>query len=335
MNKNKIEQIRGLISQTFDKHMDEHMDELKEAVKGANNWRHFSQDHFLKALVSTPTVFVDFYNMMADNESRECFNWIVGYRVLATIFGEYDLWATMPTTSPLYRLFPGSVKPEDVAIGIQWVQDNMIDMPDYVELYSLWHTFYLQHYKIEGVFEVNAGDIVFDIGAYRGDTAVYFGKKVAQGGHVYSFEPVMAFAEQIKENTKKFNLEEHVTVVPYCLSDKAQSIALSFSETMGMDNITAEAITIDEFVAQNNITKLDMMKLDIEGAERLALKGGRNAIARFRPKIALSIYHSDGYGYRDFYELPALMRDLCPNYRFYLRHKNACLYETVLFCIPN
>lgn len=52
-----------------------------------------------------------------------------------------------------------------------------------------------------------------------------------------------------------------------------------------------EVTTLDEFVRKEGLTRVDFIKADIEGAERLLLRGGRETLARFAPKLSLCKYH--------------------------------------------
>lgn len=52
-----------------------------------------------------------------------------------------------------------------------------------------------------------------------------------------------------------------------------------------------EAITLDQFVEMNHISKLDFIKADIEGAERLLLAGAKEVLQKFAPKLAICTYH--------------------------------------------
>jgi hypothetical protein len=69
--------------------------------------------------------------------------------------------------------------------------------------------------------------------------------------------------------------------------------------------------------------------MDIEGAELSALKGGIETIKRFRPKLAISIYHS----LDDFINIAAYLKALNLGYKFYLRHGTIFNEETVLLAV--
>lgn len=88
---------------------------------------------------------------------------------------------------------------------------------------------------------------------------------------------------------------------------------------------------IDGLVEQENLDRLSFIKMDIEGAELDALKGAEASIRRFRPKLAISLYHS----LSDFHTIPAWIESLDLGYRFHLKHATIHAEETVLFARPS
>lgn len=75
--------------------------------------------------------------------------------------------------------------------------------------------------------------------------------------------------------------------------------------------------------------KISFIKMDIEGAEKEAILGARNIISIQKPKMAVSIYHKR----EDIWELPKLLLEINPEYKFYLRHYSFRDAETVLYAI--
>lgn len=75
--------------------------------------------------------------------------------------------------------------------------------------------------------------------------------------------------------------------------------------------------------------KISFIKMDIEGAEKDAITGARNIIASQKPKMAVSIYHKR----EDIWEIPKLLLEINPDYRFYIRHYSLRDAETVLYAI--
>ena len=69
--------------------------------------------------------------------------------------------------------------------------------------------------------------------------------------------------------------------------------------------------------------------MDIEGAEYKALLGAEKTIKKYKPKLAICIYHKP----EDVWEIPWLIHQFNPNYKFYLRHYSLTSPETVLYAI--
>jgi hypothetical protein len=86
-------------------------------------------------------------------------------------------------------------------------------------------------------------------------------------------------------------------------------------------------LSIDDLVVQRGLEKIDFVKLDIEGAEMNALKGASKTIKKFRPKLAIALYHS----VEDFERIPILLRELVPEYELYFSHCSINAEESILF----
>jgi hypothetical protein len=69
--------------------------------------------------------------------------------------------------------------------------------------------------------------------------------------------------------------------------------------------------TIDKLVAELRLPRVDFIKMDIEGAEPKAIVGAKETIARFRPRMALCIYHVKG----DETMVPKLVHDAVSDYK--------------------
>lgn len=92
---------------------------------------------------------------------------------------------------------------------------------------------------------------------------------------------------------------------------------------------TIKLKTIDSMCKKHNIAPT-FIKYDIEGAEQDALKGSHETILRFRPRLAILIYHSDA----DMVEIIQTIKELYPFYKLYIRHYSNFFADTVLYCIP-
>lgn len=134
---------------------------------------------------------------------------------------------------------------------------------------------------------VKAGDVVFDIGSNVGYYTVLSGKKVNATGKVYAFEPDKENAELLKKNIK-LNKLSNVTSLPQAVSNKNETISFAYDDhNKGESSIAyidsqasynVEATTLDSFCNKYKIHKINVMKIDIEGAEVLALQGATEIV---------------------------------------------------------
>ena len=138
------------------------------------------------------------------------------------------------------------------------------------------------------------GDVVFDIGANVGLYTIGLGKAVGATGHVHAFEPVPSNARAIERHTALNGLSDLVSVNQVAVADPGTtSIDLYLSgdetDTGGPSIVPSESrkrrisvpcLTLDEYIDAQRIDAVRLIKLDIEGAELLALRGLEAAIAR-------------------------------------------------------
>jgi FkbM family methyltransferase len=138
---------------------------------------------------------------------------------------------------------------------------------------------------------------VFDLGANMG----LFSAMCANYGCLcYAFEPLPVNIENLKA---LIDVNPHIVLAPYAVSDNDGVVQFINSETISggtkikdnndkcEDIITVNSITLDSFVTKNSIKRVDFIKADIEGAERLMLKGAKNILKEFAPKLSICKYH--------------------------------------------
>lgn len=134
---------------------------------------------------------------------------------------------------------------------------------------------------------VKKGDVVIDIGAHIGYYTLLFAKLAGESGKVYAFEPSPANFALLKKNVKT-NGYKNVVLEQKAVSNKAGKIRmylndldrtlLSMFDLHGSKNsFETEAIVLDEYMRGRRV---DFIKMDIEGAEYLALKGMRGLLAK-------------------------------------------------------
>lgn len=153
------------------------------------------------------------------------------------------------------------------------------------------------------------GDVVLDVGAGIGEDTLVFARCVGAAGRVCSFEAHPKTARCLAKTVQRSGLEQ-VEVIAAAVSDRPGTVAIADQEEhvrnslfAARDQRTVEvpAITLDNFVEQRGIGRIDLLKMNIEGAERPALLGFQRNFHRVR-NIAIACHdwiadlgHSEGY----------------------------------------
>ena len=149
------------------------------------------------------------------------------------------------------------------------------------------------------------GDIVMDVGANVGIYTLFFSNLVGMTGHVWSFEPSPLAVSILRENVA-MNFLKNVSVVEKLLADKIGPIEFYIFDNTGdvynsigaserpVEEIKAskaiimKSYTLDAFADENKIKKINIIKIDVEGAEELVLRGGVGLLEKSDKLIVLS-----------------------------------------------
>ncbi len=171
---------------------------------------------------------------------------------------------------------------------------------------------------------VKPGDIVFDIGANIGAHTLGLAQSVGPSGRVYAFEPAdFAFAKLRRNLALNPELEARTHPQQLLLaatpSEKAEPEIYASWPLEEDDSVhpkhrgrlvsTAHATvdTLDAFVARQEIMRLDLIKMDVDGHELPVLQGGRETLRRFQPLLVMEMspyVHAEQHqSFADFVEL--------------------------------
>jgi len=143
--------------------------------------------------------------------------------------------------------------------------------------------------------------IVLDVGANIGLHSLHWAVANPHAA-VYAFEPCPATREILQRNVHRNSLQTSVTIVPHAVSSQsgqAQFFACADSAFSSLKDTHRERVieiidvavtTVDDFVADAGLTRLFLIKIDVEGFEKEVILGAMNALQRFRPDLFVEIY---------------------------------------------
>jgi len=195
--------------------------------------------------------------------------------------------------------------------------------------------FVYEQYAYEDLFRVDDGDVVIDCGGAIGDTAIYFAAKGAS--KVYAFEFIQSSIEIIKRQIEiNPDLKSKIVIVDKPVWD-ASNVELSYLDHGNASRVAdagvypnrVKTLSIDDMVASNELENVDLIKMDIEGAEMPALRGAEETIRKYKPKLAICVYHEKN----DLIVIPDYIRSLNPNYEFYFEYYTDVGWEAVLYAV--
>jgi FkbM family methyltransferase len=205
---------------------------------------------------------------------------------------------------------------------------------------SAIEVFRLNQYRWEGdpAISVAPGDVIIDGGACWGDTALYFAAEAKRDARILAFELSQSNIEILNANlARNPELAPCIEVIraplgstpgaPLFVIDKGAASRVSDQDNGGE---RLASVSIDQLVKDRGLPRVDFIKLDVEGAERLVLDGAAETLGRFRPKLAVSVYHRPD----DPFVLMEQIRGFGGDYSFHLKGVSLNYGETVLFATP-
>lgn len=175
-------------------------------------------------------------------------------------------------------------------------------------------------------------EIYIDVGCFDGNTILKFCDFCNRNyKKIYALEPDFKNYQKVVEAINKQQIQD---VEIFCKGSWSESTILNFSETGTSSShvdedssCSVEMITIDEVL---NCGRASFIKMDVEGAEFNALRGAEKTIKKYKPRLAVCLYHKPD----DIVDLPAYILSIRPDYKFYIRHHNLTDFcETVLYAI--
>ena len=288
---------------------------------------------------ATLTAFLKEYDILLDEEIHfySTAKWI-GDRVARRIL-------TNPEKSGYGKMIDvfktgGGIVVGDLRLPIPEQADEWTMMDEFIDLllpylFAKNDLAFDESFYDEGPYELGnvlleKEDVVMDCGANMGLFSAFASMK---GCKVFAFEPMEYIRHTYLEKTAK--MQQNIEVCPFALSDQVGEAEFQ----LDTDNIGAsrqsegesscavkmqkvKVITLDQFVRERNLERLDFIKADIEGAERHMLLGAKETIRKFSPKLAICTYHLPD----DPKVLREIILSIQPRYKIVEKYKKMYAY---------
>lgn len=177
-----------------------------------------------------------------------------------------------------------------------------------LRLPTRYFKYFPQNYEAEN-FEFlsrscKPGAVIIDIGAHIGLFSVIAAQVTGKAGKVYAFEPAPATYALLQKTIAINKMEDVVETrqqavgqatgkITFFVSDNHadnSNSLVNYKEDRSLHGIDVAVTTIDNFVQEKNITRLNFIKIDVEGAEYDALKGACNTFNNLKPACIVAIH---------------------------------------------
>lgn len=170
-----------------------------------------------------------------------------------------------------------------------WIQQQIYFLGDYEkpEIDFLYKT-------------LRKGDVFVDIGANIGLFSLNASVILGETGKIYAFEAYPSNYDVLRSHVR-LNGFHNITAENVAISDRKSIIEMKYNandRNIGMasaylkdftSSIAVNALSLDEYTAEKNITRIDLIKMDIEGGEFKALQGMENVLRMWSPKLLIEI----------------------------------------------
>lgn len=182
-----------------------------------------------------------------------------------------------------------------------------LDLAEHMQRRIFWVGYYSREvvYLLETL--IRPGMVIFDVGANIGEITLVAAKRTTSSGKVVAFEPVNAIADRLDEHVREnalawvethrlglSNRQGEANIYASCNQWKSTEPHRGLGSLYpGGENVSPlqsiQLTTLDRFVRNNPPKRLDIIKLDIEGAELPCLEGAKATLERFKPMLIIEV----------------------------------------------
>lgn len=179
------------------------------------------------------------------------------------------------------------------------------------------------------ILKLNDNEDYLDLGAYRGDTVDEF-LKYSNGKYssITALEPDGKTYKKLTEHCGTLKSFDAINAAVWrndgeIYFDKKGGRMSAVSDS----GVKIKAVSVDSLFSDKSVSYI---KADVEGCEYEMLLGAENTIRKHKPKLNIALYHRG----EDIFKLPLMIKELQPDYKFYLRHHPYIpSWDTNLYCI--
>jgi FkbM family methyltransferase len=202
----------------------------------------------------------------------------------------------------LNQIAPPGISQVSISAGVNEGLEMLLDLQTEKD-------YWLGTYEPELQQVVNSlatnGQVIYDIGANIGFVTLMLARKTGTKGHVYAFEALPENVNRLRKNVELNRYQDRVTVVHAAVQDHPGNVdfLIGPSGAMGkvqgsagresieyQEKIKVEAISLDSFVEEPDNQLPDIIKIDIEGGEVLALPGMENLLHAKHPLVLMELH---------------------------------------------
>jgi FkbM family methyltransferase len=226
-----------------------------------------------------------------------------------------DFWRAMQERHLRLREYQALIQSTDVAriqitadelqvvtaggVKLVWYPEDLRTAPD-----VLVNTGAYEPEESAALLRAAAGaHVIFDVGANIGFYSLSWAAGLAPGGTIHAFEPVPVTFDRLRRNVELNDLGDKVLALNFALGSEKSTVTIYLPAFSGSsasslkdlhpeeESVQVEAAveTLDEYFSASGLDRLDFMKIDVEGAELLVLRGGRKTLMQHKPLLFMEL----------------------------------------------
>lgn len=194
---------------------------------------------------------------------------------------------------------------------------------DYTKLCALDESVYKDYYDLD-ILDSDENAVFVDLGAYIGDSIYNFIDTYGAYKKIYAYEITPSTCDTLRENLACF---DNVEIKQKGAGEKSETMYMDAgvvgegNKVLNEGDLEVEVVSLDDDIKE----RISIIKMDIEGAEKSAIKGAANHIRTDKPKLLVSSYHIP----EDIFAIPKLIDEIRGDYKFYMRYNG---YQAIWPC---